>query len=303
MEVTGSGVSELFDFLKASPTLRTVDITTNESIVLEGIPQQMAVILPNVEVFSLASSTDVYGVAAHVSCPRAKNTSLRCEIADYHMAPGRGVFPTSTTLNTIVHQYTRSPVEEVALEINPTFDTCSLIFQTSDASTIRLLFHVLDVCDEEDELEMTLDEIAWEVFSQGLDTIQALPQLSHIKQLRIGYMANALDPLQVTNITAQLSALFGSMGALDRLTIDGGDQSPYFGGFGNFAASSFVFPPIKELTILRPSMDERHMGAIVELAKSQHAKGVPFERVTVRARMLPAVMVEELRQWVGAVDC
>jgi hypothetical protein len=45
------------------------------------------------------------------------------------------------------------------------------------------------------------------------------------------------------------------------------------------------------------------VAAIVELAKSQHALGIPFQRVTVRARVLPAGMAEMLEAWVGVADC
>ena len=67
-----------------------------------------------------------------------------------------------------------------------------------------------------------------------------------------------------------------------------------------------VFPPIKELTISHPPVvhgEEECTAAIVELAKSQHALGLPFERVTVRARKLPAGMAGILEPWVGVADC
>ena len=66
-----------------------------------------------------------------------------------------------------------------------------------------------------------------------------------------------------------------------------------------------TFPPTKELTVAHPSMidDEECMSVIVKLAKSQHALGVPFERVTFRAEKLPKAMAEMLRPWVGVADC
>ena len=67
-----------------------------------------------------------------------------------------------------------------------------------------------------------------------------------------------------------------------------------------------VFSPIKELTISHPLVEadeEECMDAIVELARSQYAKRVPFERVTVRARAFPTRMEEKLRQWVNVVSC
>ena len=310
LEVVGSGVSELFDFLKASPTLQTVDIKIIDAILSEDIPQQLVVVLPNVEIFSLVSGcTDAYDVAAHISCPCAKNTSLTSRIADVDMSPRQGRFPSYDSLNAIVHQFARSPVEEVTLNMNRIYHPCSLTFKSSDNSTIRLVFQVLYIDEDRDDAQMTSDEIACDVFTQGLGAIRAHPQLSHIKRLCIGYTATALNTNQVVSMTAYLVGLFGSMGPLDKVTIDGGDQGPYPGGFDNFTTFvklRNVLPPIKELAILRSLMDvgvEKHMSAVMELAKSQHARGIPFERVTVRARGLPAVMVEELKQWVGTADC
>jgi hypothetical protein len=306
-EVTGSGVLELFNFLKASPTLRTVDIRTVGSIVLAG--QQVPIVLPNAETFSLAfGSVDVYDVAAHISCPRARSTSLTYSVSDLDMLPAQEILPTSVTLNAIVHQYTRSPVEEVTLKTHPFLDTCSLTFQSSDTSTIQFVFQVLEVSDDEDELETSFDEITCEAFSQSLFTIRAHPQLSHVKRLRIGYTATALIAHQPIHMATELGELFGSMGSLDKLTIEGSDLYPYLRGFGNLAASEMqiVFPPIKELAILHPIPTDRtketYMSAVVGLAESQHTKGTPFECVTVRARMPPAVVVENLRRWVGTVD-
>ena len=45
------------------------------------------------------------------------------------------------------------------------------------------------------------------------------------------------------------------------------------------------------------------MEAIANLAKSRHALGTPFERVAIRMWIFPVGMVEELREWVGEVDC
>jgi hypothetical protein len=92
--------------------------------------------------------------------------------------------------------------------------------------------------------------------------------------------------------------LFKSVGTLEELTIYGCDLRSYL-------TPLVVYPPIKELTIShpwRPSQEEC-MVAIVELAKSQHALGVPFKRVTVCMENLPTVMAKRLEPWVGAADC
>ena len=68
---------------------------------------------------------------------------------------------------------------------------------------------------------------------------------------------------------------------------------------------SITFPPIRELKISHPSLvdnEEEYMAAIVELARSQHALGVPFGRVTVRGEHFPTATTEMLGPWVGEVD-
>ena len=41
---------------------------------------------------------------------------------------------------------------------------------------------------------------------------------------------------------------------------------------------------------------------IVELAKLQHERGIPFERVVVRRESMPEGMKEGLRPWVSSVE-
>ena len=75
---------------------------------------------------------------------------------------------------------------------------------------------------------------------------------------------------------------------------------------GNGLEQPFVFSTVKELTIshpITPHNREECAMAIAELAKLQHAVGIPFERVTVCMERLPRSMAEMLRPWVGVVDC
>jgi hypothetical protein len=44
-----------------------------------------------------------------------------------------------------------------------------------------------------------------------------------------------------------------------------------------------VFPSVKELTISHPTNLFACKALIVKLAKSQHARGIPFERVVIRS--------------------
>ena len=79
-------VLDLFDFLEASPTLRTVEIriigkvevgeTIIASVLPEDMPPEMVVILPNVETFSLfiMDGTHVFDLAAHIYCVPGQGT-------------------------------------------------------------------------------------------------------------------------------------------------------------------------------------------------------------------------------------
>ena len=83
-----------------------------------------------------------YKLAVHMSCPLAKYISLTHEKGDDGGTPGE-IFPASLWWNAIVRQYARSPVEEVALEMRIPLDSttkCSLIFQSSDTTVLRLHF-------------------------------------------------------------------------------------------------------------------------------------------------------------------
>ncbi|KAF9777504.1 hypothetical protein BJ322DRAFT_427364 [Thelephora terrestris] len=309
---------DLFDFLKASPMLRTVEIRIQGGNNLQEHSREPIVVLPNVEVFSLHMfhGWGVYYIAARISCPYSKHTSLTYQIPDYELLPGIEIFPTSVTSNVIVRQYTRSPVEEVTLRVEPIIDLamgptfgplvgCSLTFRCSDTGIIKLGFQVPGI----DLPQTLLEEIGCEAFLQASTTIRAHPLLCQVKHLHIEYKAITLQSRQLLSMAQEVGSLFKSLGPLDGLTIDGCDLHVVF-----FAShlelgeleQTIVFPSIKELAISRLPTGpdaEACMEAIVDLAESQHAKGIPFERVKIHATAFPAEIVEVLRRWVGAVDC
>ena len=137
--------------------LRGVRIKIYSPIFLGGIPWERVVVLRNVEEFYLAASDggDGYTLATHMSCPSAKHTTLT------HMRDGEpdlitlfsGVFPSSVSWNAIIPQYTRSPVEEVAFEVESNslgpssvhINTYSLNFRSADTTVIKLRFKVSGV--------------------------------------------------------------------------------------------------------------------------------------------------------------
>ena len=306
--------SYLFDFLKASPSLRTVKINTQSRISLSGIPREAVVTLDNVDTFSLGVTNhfpgmDVYDIAARISCPRARDTSLIQRIDDQDMGTHLDIFSCSDLWGKIVHQYTASPMEEVTLEIQRVqYEAirCFFTFRSSDATALQLEFHIADNEMDEEELLIPLGDMDWEIFSQALATIQGYPLLSHIKRLCIKHNAAPPDDY---HLEEEVRELFSSLGPLDELTIHGCDLRILGTNFVDEISDSeqmVDFPQIKELKILHPRTEydgTECMEAIAKLAESQHALGIPFERVTIRMWIFPEEMVEELREWVGEVDC
>jgi len=93
------------------------------------------------------------------------------------------------------------------------------------------------------------------------------------------------------------------------LTLDGCDLRPYLDPFLDtplfpHAIQPTSFPPIKELVIVdpvQPFHDKVYAAAVVKFMESQHAKGVPFERVKFRTTV-PTLVIDELAAFVGRVE-
>ncbi|KAF9783897.1 hypothetical protein BJ322DRAFT_1211799 [Thelephora terrestris] len=308
----------LLEFLKALPMLQTVKVNLGAGVVPRGVPEELVVVLPNVETFSLHIADDlttqVYNIAAHILCPRARYASLAYSVDDDDMSAILEAFPTSVPWNTIVHQYITSPIDEVALEVKRADGAdieSSLTFRSSDATAISFGFNVDDTGIAKVDLDMPRAEMGWEIFSKGLTTIRDHPLLTHAKQLCLEHRAIISDPYMMLRMAEEVRELFGSLGPLDKLTISGCDLHIFVANFLDHPVldnleSPIVFPQINELIILHPLMEEDRvecMDAIVELTSSQHARGIPFDRVAIRMLDIPAGMEEALKRWVGVVDC
>ena len=287
--------------------LQVVHVKIIGNISLDGVPQERVVVLPDVESLSLVMSDGEpgYKLAAHISCPSAKQTSFTYEHEkDRDVMTPQETFPASVSWNAIVRQYTRSPVEEVALEMKISSDSiveCSLEFRSPDATVIRL-HHALAGLDYEeygDESFKMLARVYWAVFSQVCRTIRGLTPSTNIKRLRICHTSPVFYRHQTTDEIAQL---FESVGPLEELVLHRCDMEAYPASCPGYMRP-VVFPPIKELTISHPLRPLDFEAAMVVLAKSQHTLGLPFEHVTVRMDCLPTKMAERLRPWVGAVHC
>ena len=321
--VEGFGASNFLSFLEASPALRTVEVTVAGEIELENISQETVIILPNVETFSLrvrnGMVTQAHDIVAHISCPCAKHTSLIQEMQDYDVTHNLETFPVPASWSSIVHQHAKSPAEEVVLEVefpeDAAFMICSLTFQSLDGTVIRLGSEVLDSGPGGGGMPTHLEEMGFKAFSRAHTVIRWHPLPSHIKRLRFKYNTIIEGFNLVRRMTIEVRKLFHTIGPLDELTIHDCDLRIFLGPILNLPefnhweqqTTLLPFPPIKELTISHPLMDygeeEEHMNAIVELARTQHALGTPFERLTFRAERISEGLEERLKTWVGVANC
>jgi hypothetical protein len=292
--------SGLLDFLERSPMLRTAYMKITAYVSFEGVPQERVVVLPHVETLTLivTDGSPGYRLATHMACPSARSTSLRHKLVTDDVVP-EGILPDSVLWKTIIQQYTKSPVEEVTLEMRTTSAiTCKLAFQSADAAVVELHFKFTD--EGEEEPALPLEDIHQEVFAQATRAIRNHPQLASVKRLHIYHGHRFFNSAEVSHIVNEIGQLFKSVGPLDELTIHNCDLRLYFHSFLNlpecYVEKPIVFPPIKKLTISHPMISgEQSTNAIMGLAKSQHALGIPFERVTIRDRDIFAGTKERLR--------
>ena len=306
--------SHLFGFLEASPMLQTVELHIHRGIMSGTIPQEAVVVLPNVETFSLMEGEHYlhpYGLATHISCPRAKHTSFEWFTCEDDVTSDLELFPSSIFWEMVTRNYTTSQVEGVTLEIkyNDSFLTHSLTFQSSDATVIKLGVCVFDTKAEGGGSDLSYEGVRFKLFSQACQTIQGHPLLSHIKRLHIKGRAGISCANYLQRTAAVVVELLGSLGPLDKLTIYGCDPEifliPYMGSENWFQLGQ-VFPPVKELAISNVFISTKHcIDGLVQLAKEQHKQGKPFKCLTVHTWefTVPMTVTERLREWIGAVYC
>ena len=295
-----SSALQLLDFLEASPILRRVHIMGDVS--LEGVPRRRVVVLPNVKDLgiSMTYGGPIYNFTTHVSCPSITSMLLTFKANPRVMIPEE-MFPTPASWNAIIRQYTRSPVEEVTLQLNDFASLiCTLSLRSTDGTIVTLWIHLLRGG------EVYHHRVATEVTS----TILNHPQLANIKRFCVCHNRGGAISISAftPHITNEVGRLFKSLGPLDEFIIDHSDIQPYFRYFLGILEGDVeepaVFPSIKKLTISHPmcSSDDECTAAIVGLAQSRHALGVPFEHVIVRALWMPEGVEEGLRPWVGNVE-
>ena len=309
--ITKFPVSQLLDFLEASPTLRKVRIEIEADMDTGDVPPERLVVLPNVGMFTLVENEPGFKVAAYISCPSARRTSLIYARDVLYTLPGLA-FSTSAPWNAIVAQYTASPIDEVVLSIITTVNfipSCSLSFISPGPAILELGYRIIYHERYSTEGEIFLENNQTRAFSRACMTIRNYLLLGNIRRLRIQDSHIFLPYSQLARVAEEAIRLFTSMGPLEELSLDVVDLRPYLAPFLDLPEFQEMkqpdaFPAIKELTITERSkepLQEECMAAIVEWAKSQYALGVPFERVIFRMKDSPVAMVERLGPWVGTV--
>ena len=302
-------VSQLLDFLEGSPMLQVVRMKIFTDLYLGDVPQERVVILPNVKDLDLtvSDSGPSYPIAAHLSCPSARLTSIKHE-TDYNFMTTEDIFPPLVPWTAIVHQHTRSSVEEVTLEITTDEDTkCRLAFRSLDGAVIEIFSKVTvgdEDEDDEDEDSMAHERVYRQLFAEATGTIRNHPQLANIKCLRIHHNPLLIGPNEISHMAREVARLLETLGPLEELAIQC-ELRPYLDPFLTWPTveEGVAFPQIKNLTLSHPVtlVGQEWKGTLVEFARSQRAQGVPFECVTIRSSRMPAWIEEELSPWVGSV--
>jgi len=289
-------VSELLDFLEASPTLQWIRMSIRTTLFHEDVPPGRIIVLPCVEFFALAALS--YGpgceIATHISCPFAEQVEFEHRLDHPGGDVPEAIYPPSTPWNAIVHQYAKGTVERVVFKV--AVDGCFdidyfIIFGPPGGPTLNLSY-AHHTHEEEYEMEAILEERVPGIFSQAFQTIREHPLLASVKHLYIRGGDLVLGNLEP--VTNAVGRLFGSMGPLENLTLDGCDLRPYLDPFLDTplfpeAIQPTSFPPIKELVIIDPVQsfhdDKVYAAAAVKLTRSQYMRGVPFERVEFCTRV------------------
>jgi len=300
-------ISQLLNFLEASPTLQTVRIRIEEEQLLEDVPMERVIVLPNVEIFSVTESEPGYRIAPHISCPSARHISLVHE-QDFDVEVPEEMFP---AWNTIGPQYMASTIDKIAFRITIREDlvSFSLSFIFPGSPTLELGYRMTTADADYDKPKL---ELGWgysEVFEYALEAIRTHPFLSNVKRLHIWNRRHFLNHCQLASMAIAAARLFMLVGPLEELVLDIDDLRLFLSPFFNLPESQAsmeqgTFPSTKELIIAEQSedpFDEECVVAIVGFVRSQHMQGVPFERVVFHTSSPPAGVAERLEPWVGIV--
>ena len=304
-------ISQLLHFLEASPALRQIWMEITTGLFHKDVPSERVVVLSDVNTFCLQITNHGPSceIETHISCPFAKHVELARTLEWAENRVPEDAYPTSISWNTIARQYTKGTVDRVVLDMMDKgySSDCSVTFRSPDGTVLKLC---CTRCTSGEEFDMGVN---WEtrqpvVLSQALRTIRDHPLLASVKHLCIKGGCLSIDELELA--TEGVGRLFESMGPLENLTLNGSDLRPYLDAFFDNprfpeAIQPTSFPPIKELVVVYPMMlfheEATYEAAIVELARSQDARGMPLESVKFYTEA-PLLLIDELAAFVGTVE-
>ena len=305
-------VSQLLDFLEGSPAVQWVDMTFESYSFHEDVPAERVIVLPRVETFRLGITSYGTGqeIAAHISCPSARHVNFDRSLFEAGVPVPRNIYPSPDAWQAIVCQYTKARANQVILETtvneHPELH-CLLTFRSPNKSTLRLHYNQFAI-ENEDDLDWVLDTYLPHVFSQASRVIRDYPFLSRIEYLSI--LGGKLTISHLGRAAQDVGNLLESMGRLKRLTLDGCDLRPYLDPFLDTplfsdTIQSASFPPIEKLVIINPTQslcdDEACTTAIVRLARSQRARGIPFKHVVLPPG-IPSDVAEALKKCSSPIE-
>jgi hypothetical protein len=298
--------STLLDFLEASPMLQTVRVTIAAGKLLLVVPERRIAVLPNVKTITLVMGHDrnvsrlSYAIAAHLSCPSARPTSF-VHIGDTtHQALPRKYFPLLT--NGVKLSPSRQDVQSrklhsrLRLSFPPHTNPLSGPPMQPSSNCISKLPYV------KTKSRLTCPPkrfIAKSLLRQfGLSGVTQNGKTSNAITSTIVSILLARHRSRYSERKQEILQFFGSPRRVE-------DLQPYIYPFLDCPEDYIeeLFPPTEVLEISHPHyFTEEDCLAIVKLAKSQHVLEKRFERVIIRAEVVPVWMEQRLELWVGSVE-
>ena len=302
--------SLLLNFFEASPLLQKIIVAIPGNISYDGVPRDRVLVFPCVRDshLSLTSCSSGWELDTHPSLPPMDGAGFSLRTVHRHCAIPEDFHHPSPQWGAIVRRYMTGIIHEVELRvvIGEEF-ACYINFLSSDEATFVFYFNYS--IESSDDRNATLDgEMVSNLFSRASKQIRDYPLLGDVRALYIRGGGLLADDLELA--TNDIGKLLGSRGPLEGLNLDGCDLRPYLDPFLETplfpnAIQPTSFPRIKEFTIVNPIQslcdNEAYATAVVKLAESQHARGVPFERMVIPPNV-PSRVVEELLRSVNTVD-
>jgi hypothetical protein len=282
-------LSHLLDFLKASPTLRTVEVKIPGGVFLDDGAAWEVVDLPNLKTLSISAECAalLYKLAVHISCHGVGSVYLNHVEQDWgESGLEQEVVPDGEFWQTIAGHYASGPVEEVKVEAyhNKAASAISalLTLLSSDGKAVKLRFDFFTggwCCTHDENIASTLAVL------RALKAVRDRPP-SDIQRLHIQQCCVSISPSPYTSALSQeFTAFFGHIGRLQCLTLQGGNLHVF--NTPDDQGRTVEFPDTNELVVSDWSGPwtgaEEWNEHAASLIRSQHKRHKQFKRVTICA--------------------